>query len=84
MWAGLRGTFRVAKSLEVREALRAGLGVRFQFLFRSLGVTFLILSFESWGELSLVPSFDLAGVRPRDVPDQGQSGSKFHFVEVAV
>jgi hypothetical protein len=35
MWAGLRGTFRVAKSLELREALRAGLGVRFQSLPKS-------------------------------------------------
>jgi hypothetical protein len=35
MWAGLRGTFRVAKSLELREALRAGLGVRFPSLASS-------------------------------------------------
>jgi hypothetical protein len=29
MWAGLRGTLCVAKWLELREALRAGLSVRF-------------------------------------------------------
>jgi len=29
MWAGLRGTLRLAKWLDLREALRAGLGVRF-------------------------------------------------------
>jgi hypothetical protein len=35
MWAGLRGTLRVAKWLGLREALRAGLCVRFFFVRRA-------------------------------------------------
>jgi hypothetical protein len=43
MWAGLRGTPPVSKWIELREALRAGLGVRFLF------------SLASWREVLFFP-----------------------------